>query len=168
MSEETREVLNQLLGQFFGYNSEADNLAYCLADAGYPAISEIYHTKFAHFFTGDVMADGVSELMDMLDARSVRKALSANEMDYQGNLEAIFADNAEMCKNCRKAIINVIELAEINSDYEVKIWAEELLMKFMPYYKQARVWSEFARRYNHNENYSDFNIHFAELTSYIK
>ena len=166
MSKETREALNYLMGTFFGNNSEADNLAYCLADSCYPAISEIYHQKFAHFFTGDVMADGVSELMDMLDARPVRLAVAENSNDYEGNLAAIFNDNVDMCSRCRETIIKIIDLAELNDDYEVKIWAEELLMKFMPYYKQARVWDEFAKRYE--GDYKSFNIHFAELTTYIQ
>lgn len=166
MSNETRDALNYLLGTFFGNNSEADNLAYCLADACYPDISEIYHQKFAHFFTGDVMADGISELMDKLDARPIRLAVPENDTDYAGDLVAIFTDNETMCKNCREAIIKIIDLAELNDDYEVKIWAEELLMKFVPYYKQARVWAKFAKRYEND--YKSFNIHFSDLTTYIQ
>lgn len=103
--------------------------------------------------------------MDLLDARSVRKSVAAHEEDFKGDLAAIFEGNAKMCSRCREAIINVIDLAELNGDYEVKIWGEELLMKFMPYFKQARVWAEYAQRYA--GDWKSFNIHFKDLTTYI-
>lgn len=165
ISEETLDALNLLLGQFFTHNSEADNFAYNLAMAGYPQISDIYHHSFAHFFVGDEMADGLSNLMDMLDSRAVRKVNNAHEEDYQGNLTAIFADNVIMCEKCRNSILNVIELAELNQDVEVKLYCEELLMKFMPYYKQARIWSQFAQRYE--GDFKSFDIHFEDITTYI-
>lgn len=165
VSDETKEKLNELIGEFFSRNSEADNFAYNLAHSCYPIISEVYHKNFAHFFTGDDMADSVSGLMDMLDIRAVRKAVAEHVDDYQGNLTAIFADNESMCVRCRDKIIEVVELAELNNDFEVKIWGEELLMKFMPYFKQARVWLEFAKRYEND--WKSFNIHFEDLTTYI-
>lgn len=165
ISEETKEQLNLLLGDFFGHNSEADNLAYNLADSCYPNISTIYHKSFAHFFTGDEMADGISDLMDLLDARPVRKAVSAHEVNYNGDIKKIFFDNLEMCDRCRSAIIKGIELAEMNEDVEVKIYLEELLMKFMPYRKQASVWAKYAERYEND--YKSFNIHFNDITTYI-
>lgn len=165
ISEETKIKMNELIGEFFGNNSEADNLAYNLAYAGYPLISEIYHHSMAHFFTGDTMADGASGFLDLLDARAIRIMVPANDADYGGNLSSLFADNAIMCENCRAKIIDVIELAELNGDYEVKIWGEELLMKFLPYYKQARVWAEFAKRYE--GDYKSFEVHFEDLTTYI-
>ena len=165
MSEETRKALNELMGNFFSNNSEADNLAYNLAISGYPMISEIYHHSFAHFFTGDDMADAISGLMDQLDARAVRTANPAHGTDYEGNLEAIFADNVIMCDKCRRMIIDVIDTADMNYDAEVRILLEELLIKFMPYYKQARVWDTFCKRYK--DDYKGFEVHFADLTTYI-
>lgn len=165
MSEETRQALVHLLGEFFGHNSEADNLAYNLAIADYPIISDIYHHSFAHFFTGDEMADGISGIMDQLDARAVRLANPAHDIDYQGNLEAIFADNKAMCERCREAIITTIDLADMNGDPEVRIFAEELLMKFMPYYKQARVWDVFCKRYK--DDWKGFEVHFEDITTFI-
>ena len=165
MSEETRQALNTLLGSFFSHNSEADNLAYNFAIAGYPTISDIYHHSFAHFFTGDAMADGISGLMDNLDARAIRMANPAHDVDYAGNLEAMFADNADMCRRCREMIMNVIDVADMNGDAEVRIFTEELLMKFMPYFKQARVWDTFCKRYK--DDYKGFEVHFEDLTTYI-
>lgn len=165
MSEETRQTLNALLGSCFSNNSEADNLAYNLAIAGYPMISEIYHHSFAHFFTGDAMADAISGLMDNLDARAIREQNPVHDNDYEGNLEAIFADNAEMCNGFRNRILDAIEIADFQGDAEVRIFLEELLMKFMPYFKQARVWDMFCKRYK--EDWKGFEVHFEDITTYI-
>lgn len=165
VSEETRDKLNELLGEFFYMNSCADNFAYNIDVSGYELISEVYHKSFAHAFTGDDFADGISNFMISLDARPIRNDVGKNDYDYNGNLVAIFADNVEMCKNCRKKILELIELAELNEDCEVKIWGEELLMKFVPYYKQARVWEEFSKKYEND--YMSLNVYFKELTKHI-
>ena len=165
MSEETRFALNELMGSFFANNAEADNIAYNLAIAGYPMISDIYHHSFAHFFTGEQMADSISALMDKLDARAIRTRIEAHDGDYEGNLEAMFADNATMCARCRDMIINVIDIADMNGDAEVRIALEELLMRFMPYYKQARIWDTYCKKYR--DDSKGFEIHFADLTTYI-
>lgn len=166
MSEETKQKLNQLLGKFFGYNSKADNFAYNLAFYSYPNISEIYHKSFAHYFTGDEMADMISDFMDLLDAKAQREVVEANTEDYNGDIAKIFEDNLQMCEDCRTSIMEVIDTADFNNDYEVKIKFEELLISFMPYRKQAQVWATFAKRYEND--WKTFDIYFKDLTKYIK
>lgn len=165
MTEETREKLNSLLANFFSKNSQADNIAYNLAFYAMPLCSKIYHKSFAHFFTGDDMADMLSDFMDLLDTRAERKEVAANIKDYNGDILAIFQDNLDMCNRCRNAIIDAIDTADFNGDYEVRIKMEELLITFMPYRKQADVWAKFAERYK--EDYKSFDVHFADITTYI-
>lgn len=163
ISEETREQLNGLVGLSFDANSVVDNFAYNLAYYNYPNIEEIVHEYFAHKFPD--FADFLTDMMIELDARPVRKAMEAHDKDYQGNLVKIFEDNLFMCDDYRRAIIQVIEVAELNEDYEVKIKLEEFLAMFNTYRKQASVWYEYAKRYE--GDYKTFDVHFEEFTKYI-
>ena len=70
-----------------------------------------------------------------------------------------------MCEDYRRAIIQVIEVAELNEDYEVKIKLEEFLTMFNNYRKQASVWYKYAKRYE--GDYKSFDVHFEEFTKYI-
>lgn len=163
MSEETREQLNELVKISFDANAVVDNLAYNLAYYDYPNIEKIIHGSFAHKFP--VFADILTDMMLELDARPVRKAIFAHEEDYEGNLVKIFEDNLNMCEEYRRAIIQVIEVAELNEDYEVKIKLEEFLSMFNTYRKQASVWYKYAKRYEND--HKAFDVHFSDFTKYI-
>ena len=71
-----------------------------------------------------------------------------------------------MCNEYRQMIIETIDIAEMNSDYEIKIGLEEFLVKFLPYIKQVNIWLDYAKRYN--GNYKSFNVHFPEISSLVK
>ena len=92
-------------------------------------------------------------------------ALRQHDKDYNGDLSKIFEDNLSMCDDYRRAIIQVIEVAELNEDYEVKIKLEEFLTMFNNYRKQASVWYKYAKRYE--GDYKSFDVHFEEFTKYI-
>ena len=163
ISEETRNHLNELVRLSFDANSVVDNLAYNLAYYDYPNIEKILHGSFAHKFP--VFADTITDMMIELDARPVRKTVNSHEEDYNGDLIKIFEDNLSMCDDYRRAIIQVIEVAELNEDYEVKIKLEEFLSMFNNYRKQASVWYKYAKRYD--GDYKSFDVHFEEFTKYI-
>ena len=163
MSEETRDQLNELVRLSFDANSVVDNFAYNLAYYDYPNIEGIVHGSFAHKFPE--FADILTDMMIELDARPIRKSIETHDKDYNGDLLKIFEDNLSMCDDYRKAIIQVIEVAELNEDYEVKIKLEEFLTMFNNYRKQASVWYKYAKRYE--GDYKSFDVHFEEFTKYI-
>ena len=163
ISEETRDQLNELVRLSFDANSVVDNFAYNLAYYDYPNTEGIVHGSFAHKFPE--FADILTDMMIELDARPIRKSIETHDKDYNGDLLKIFEDNLSMCDDYRKAIIQVIEVAELNEDYEVKIKLEEFLTMFNNYRKQASVWYKYAKRYE--GNYKSFDVHFEEFTKYI-
>ena len=163
MSEETRLQLNELVRVSFEANAVVDNFAYNLAYYDYPNIEKVVHESFAHKFPE--FADIISDMMIELDARPVRLGIGMHDKDYEGDLTEIFKDNLGMCEQYRLAIIQGIEVAELNEDYEVKIKLEEFLTMFNNYRKQASVWHKFAIRYE--GDYKSFDVHFEEFTKYI-
>ena len=163
MSEETRDQLNELVRLSFDANAVVDNFAYNLAYYDYPNIEGIVHELFAHKFPE--FADILTNMMIELDARPLRKGINTHDKDYNGDLSKIFEDNLSMCDDYRRAIIQVIEVAELNEDYEVKIKLEEFLAMFNNYRKQASVWYKYAKRYE--GDYKSFDVHFEEFTKYI-
>ena len=163
ISEATRDQLNELVKYSFDANSVVDNYAYNLAYYRYPNIEKIVHGSFAHKFPE--FADIITDMMIRLDARPVRKNVEKHEEDFDGNLYKIFEGVLGLCNDYRKSIIKVIEVAELNEDYEVKIRLEEFLVMFEHYRKQADIWFEYAKRYQ--DDYKSFDVHFADFTTLI-
>lgn len=164
MFKETYDKMNYLLGKSFDCNAQTDNFAYNIDYARYPVTADIFHHSFAHEFP--VFADTVSDLMIRLDSRPIRKQINGYDKDYEGDLAAIFADNLLMCETYRQDIIDTIEVAEFNGDYEVKIKLEEFLLGFVPYRKQADIWAEMAKRYE--GNYKSFEARMETFTTFIE
>ena len=164
ISEGTRDQLNELLRYSFDANATIDNYAYNLAYYRYPNIEKIVHKDFAHKFPE--FADILSDMMIELDARPVRLGLPDHIEDYKGDLLGLFEQILGLCNTYRNSIIKVIEMSELNDDYEVKIKLEEFLVMFEPYRKQADIWCEYARRYK--EDYKSFDVHFDDITTLIK
>lgn len=163
IGESTKEKLINLVTKTFQMNSFCDNIAYNLDGCDFAIISDVFHHSFAHHFPE--IADDLTGLMVQLDSQAIRGQLSEDSMDYNGNLVAMFADLVAECEKYRDEIIKTIEIAEYSGDYEVKIYGEEYLMQFMPYYKQARVWAKFAKQYEND--LKSFDIHFKDFTTYI-
>lgn len=163
MSQETYNKLNELLERCFSMNSFSDNVAYNLGFYDYRNMESIYHTQWAHFFTGDKMADALSDMMLSLDARPIRLPVAGYERDYEGNLVEMFDDNLRAAEEFRTAIVQTLEVAELNEDTEVKLALEDFLMEFVPYRKQAEVWARYAHRYEGNER--SLEQRFGNLTT---
>ena len=162
ISEETRKQLNELLYKSFDCNAQADNFAYNLDYMRYPNIAAIYHESYAHVFPQ--LADEISSLMIKVNARPVRKATHEYSEEYT-DIVSLFADNDRMTEDYRRAIRKVIDVAEDNDDYEVKIAMEEFLVDFLPYVKQSDVWRYKAEEYKNSPR--QFNVHFKTITTFI-
>jgi hypothetical protein len=163
IAQETCDKLNLLIAKTFEMNAFADNAAYNIDFSQYPQTSELYHEVFAHHFPA--IADVLSSLMIKLNARPVRYPLPGYTDDYDGNIRKIFEDTATMCEIYRKEIIATIEIAEDNSDFEVKIALEDFLLKFLPYRKQADIWATEAARYE--DDYKSFDARIPVFTTFI-
>lgn len=163
MTEETRTKLNDVLTHSFLLNMICDNLVYEIDFNVYPKTSEIVHEAFAHYWP--VVADEWSNLAIKLNAKPVRGNLVFEYTDHEGDLSKIFEEIAKETENYRKEIIDLIDVADLNGDAEVKIKAEEILVSIMPYRKQADIWAEEAKRYV--GNYKSFDARFAGFTTMI-
>ena len=164
ISEETKFQLDELVRYSFDANAIVDNYAYNLAYYRFPNIEEIVHLNFAHKFPE--FSDVITDMMVRLDARPIRKGLKDHTEDFNGDLYKIFEGILGLCNDYRISIINVIDTAEMNGDYEVKIRLEEFLIMFEPYRKQADVWFEYAKRYK--DDYKSFDVHFEDITTFIQ
>ena len=152
-----------LLKDFFDANAASDNIAYWLGYNYYNNIEKLYHEKWAHAFPGDIFADGLSAFMLKLDIRPVRYGLQDHEYDY-ADLVEVFEDNKKIVENLREDVVSLVEVAEMNDDLEVKLYAEKLVEILVDYYKQAEEWEHVAK----NTTPSDMNIHIKDYTNFIK
>lgn len=161
VSQETTQKLNELVERYFSMNGFSDNLAYNFAHYDYRNIEKIYHAAWAHWFTNEV--DSVTDMMLSLDARPVRLPVAGYDKDYKGNLVEMFDDNLRAAEEFREAIVQTLDVAELNDDVEVKLALEDFLMNFVPYRKQAEVWARYAHRYEGNER--SLEQRFGQLTT---
>ena len=163
VSETTINKLQLLLKSFFNANAKSDNIAYWLGYNYYNNIEKIYHEKWAHAFPGDDFADGLSNFMLKLDIRPVRIGLESHDYDYKDLVE-VFEDNKNMIESLLNEVHELIEIAEMNDDVEVKLYAEELSLLILDYFKQAEEWEHVSKTTTPN----DMNIHIEHYTNFIK
>ena len=160
ISNATYESLNDFLGKCFQMNSFCDNIAYNLGYKKMVITEPIFHEKFAHVFPG--LADFVSDLMLKVEARPVRKALNEDSYEYENNV-SMFADLKNAIDKYRADIIKVIEIAEINDDYEIKIDMEGFLSEFKKYLDQVNTWNLKAEQYG--DKVQKFDHDFPSFTT---
>lgn len=158
ISDSTYKELINLLRASFDANEKADDCAYDLDYRFLTNASDIYHHSVAHKYPE--LADEISELLIKENARPYRE----KELPYSSVIE-IFESNLKIAKDYQSQIIQAINTAEYNEDYEVKIALEEFLLKFLPYIKQAEMWVEKAKAYQGQE--VQFDIHFQDVSPYI-
>ena len=163
VSEATVNKMQELLRAFFDANAKSDNIAYWLGYNYYNNIEKLYHEKWAHAFPSDIFADGLSNFMLKLDVRPVRYGLEDHDYDYNDLIEA-FEDNKKLAEDLVELVHGLIEVAEMNDDIEVKIYAESLSEVVLDYFKQAEEWEHVAK----NTTAADMNIHIEHYTNFIK
>lgn len=163
VSEATINKMQLLLRSFFNANAKSDNIAYWLGYNYYNNIEKVYHEKWAHAFPSDLFADGLSNFMLKLDIRPVRIGLEDHDRDYD-NLVEVFEDNKALAEGLVNEVHELIEIAEMNDDVEVKLFAEELALLVLDYFKQAEEWDHVAK----TTTPADMNIHIDHYTNFIK
>lgn len=162
MTEETRSQLNKVITASFLLNMICDNLVYEIDYNVLPVTAKIVHAGYAHFWPK--LADVWSDLAIQLNAKPVRGNLNAETLrDYQGNLDEIFEDMLKATDEYRAMVIDLIGVADINDDVEVKVKAEEMLLTIAAYRKQAFIWATEAKRYN--GDYKTFDARIESFTT---
>ncbi len=160
ISEIVYNKINEVLKLSFQCNAEADNFAYNLDFLNFYNIGTFYHNNFAHVFPE--LADKITDFMKQINIRAIRLGLSDYIEKYQ-NLNAIFSDNLSMIQNYRQNIKELIELADINNDYEIKIFFEQFYIDTIKYEKQACEWLEYSKKLSEEI----FELNFKNLTHFL-
>ena len=163
MAEETRMKLNEVLTHSFLLNMICDNLVYEIDYNVYPLTSELVHESFAHHWPA--VADEWSNLAIQLNAKPVRSGIDYDRHDHNGDLAEIFKEMLLATEAYRRHVIELITVAELNDDVEVKIRGEELLAQMMPYRKQVDIWAQKAEQYR--GNYKSFDARIRSFTTQI-
>ena len=159
ISEETRSGLNKLLQKTFQGNSFSDNIAYNLDIKGFVQTEPIFHEKFAHIWGN--FSDQLSEFMTKLNARPVRYSLEENSNEYM-NIVDMFYDVKLYFDTYRKAVLDLMDVAEMNGDKEVVVELENFWSSKLIYLKQVNIWLTKAKQYeNHPERFDEV---FEEIT----
>ena len=162
MTEKTEESLNRILQILFGGNAKIDNLYYNLQHLYLNNLADAIHVPVAHKLTE--LADKVSDLIDQLGGRPVRYGTTDYSEKYE-NAAKVFSQLSNYFEELRKDVILSIDDADMNDDVEVRIWLENFLVEeVLPLRKQASEWLNATNKLID----SDFNIHIADYTHYLK
>lgn len=156
ISQSTYEMLNEFLRLNFQMNSFCDNIAYNLGFQKMVGVENIFHEKFAHQFPA--FADIISTAMLQLEARPIRKSLNEDVKEYDNYVD-MFSDLKQTVDKYRKDILKLIEVAELNSDVEIKIIAEKFLEDFMKYVDQVNLWYKKSKEYGDDVERFDHDFH---------
>lgn len=160
MSRDSYEGMNKLVAMLFDANAVIDNLAYSLDYHYYNRIAEVVHHYVAHAMPA--LADEVSDQMLKLSARPVRYPIGGYLTDYEEPVD-VFKALVETLGNLRQHVRELIEIADLNDDDEVRIFAEEFLMKLLDYVKQSEEWLDAAGKMDANK----LNVHIKKYTHFI-
>ncbi len=164
--KQVENLLNKLMNLCFYSNLVADDIAYQLQTTlDLDQAGEIYHTNFAHWFTGDSAADLLSSIMITSNIQPKRESLKKDEVTY-GNITEAFEKNVQLFEELRRTTIDTIDELE----YDVKnkqliIQLEDFLVSVIGMLRKSNIVASKARSYeNDNEAYK-FEHWFSEFMS---
>ena len=163
ISEETVNVLNDLLKEFFKGNSVADNIAYNLDAMGLHKCAAIYHENFAHYFPSE--ADVITERMTKLNAKAVRRGFSGDENTYSSITEA-FRASFDLAEHMRERILNAIDILDYDiNNKEVILMLEDVSVSMLDKLYMSNVWFQYAEYYDKKEKVMQFDQNFDKFFS---
>ena len=159
--EETYNALNELTKMCFEMNAVADNIYYNMADLYYNHSAELFHHSYAHAWPQ--VADMISDEMLKLNARPVRLPVDGSSEKYD-NLELMMAVNAAAVNKVFEKCKEIVELADMLEDVEIRIFGENLLNDvLLNYVKQSDEWLAVIKTVPAYQ----FDIHFEDYTHFI-
>lgn len=161
LHEETYNALNELVKMCFEMNAVADNIYYNMANLYYNNSAEKFHHSYAHAW-GSV-ADMISDEMLKLNARPVRLPVGGSEEEYD-SLELMMAVNAAAVNKVFEKCKEIVDLADMLDDVDIRIFGENLLNGvLLNYVKQADEWLKVTK----SVPAYHFDIHFDDYTHFI-
>ena len=161
ISEETVNVLNDLLKEMFKANSVADNIAYNLDGMGLHNCAGIYHEKFAHVWPE--LADDISGCMTKLNAKAVRRSFPGDENTYASITEA-FNSSLSLVEHIRDRVLNAIDVLDYDiNNKEVILELEDLAEDILDILYMSNVWSQYAEYYDKKEKVMQFDQNFDKF-----
>ena len=159
--EETYNALNELTKMCFEMNAVADNIYYNMADLYYNHSAELFHHSYAHAWPQ--VADMISDEMLKLNARPVRLPVDGSSEKYD-NLELMMAVNAAAVNKVFEKCKEIVDLADLLDDVDIRIFGENLLNGvLLNYVKQADEWLKVIK----SVPAYHFDIHFDDYTHFI-
>ena len=161
MSENSYKKMNKLAGECFNANAIIDNLAYSLEFHYFSEIAKIVHLCVAHVMPE--WADLVTDKMLELSARPKREDINGYGEDYS-ELPAIFDVLYTTLRDLLESTRDLISIADINEDDEVRIFAESFLERISVFVKQAEEWKNAAAVLDAQS----LNIHIKQYTHFIE
>lgn len=165
-NKDVENLLNQLMNLCFYSNLVADDIAYQLQTVmDLDQTGEIYHTHFAHWFTGDSAADLISSIMINSNIQPKRASLKKDEITYS-NIIDVFTKNVELFENLRKETISVIDSLEYDiSNKELIIQLEDFLVSIVGMLRKSNVILSKAQAYEKDSEAYKFEHWFADFMS---
>lgn len=161
MSLESYNELNKLVGECFNANAVVDNLAYNLDYHYFNEIGKVVHLCVAHKLPE--FADEITDKMLELSARPIRVDIGGYKDEYN-DLTKIFEVLHETLKGLLNSTRELISIADLHDDDEVRIFSEEFLMKVSIYVKQAEEWINASKSMDAHT----LNVHIKEYTHSIQ
>ena len=159
--EETYNALNELTKMCFEMNAVADNIYYNMADLYYNHSAELFHHSYAHAWPQ--VADMISDEMLKLNARPVRLPVDGSSEKYD-NLELMMAVNAAAVNKVFEKCKEIVDLADMLDDVDIRIFGENLLNGvLLNYVKQADEWLQVTKTVPAYQ----FDIHFSDYAHFI-
>lgn len=161
--KEIETLLNQLMNLCFYSNLVADDIAYQLQTVmDLDQTGEIYHTHFAHWFTGDSAADLISSIMINSNIQPKRASLKKDEITYS-NITEVFSKNVELFENLRRETINVLDNLEYDiSNKELTIQLEDFLVSVTNMLRKSNIILGKAQAYDKDGEAYKFEHWFAD------
>lgn len=105
----------------------------------------------------------VSDFMLEQSVRPTRKDIGGYQEEYK-DLKEIFAVLKKVFMELRDFTKLIIESADMEGDDEVRIFAEEFLMRILPFIKQSEEWINISEILDAQT----INIHIEDYTHFIK
>lgn len=160
MSVNSYNSMNALASMCFNANAIIDNLAYSLDYHYYTKIADIVHHNVAHVMPA--WADDITDQMLQLSARPTRLDIGGYDKDYE-DLKEVFDVLMKTLIGIRNATKELIEIADMDEDDEVRIFGEDFLGKVQPFIKQVDEWINAANKLDPQT----LNIHIKDYTHFI-
>ena len=156
---EVANKLNELMNLCFQCNLIADDIAYQLCTVlGEDEVGNLYHHHIAHFFTGDLAADFMSDVMIQSNIQPKRSALKDNNETYKSIADA-FDANVKLFEQLREKIIVTLDELEMKAENrQLCVRLEDFLVVVVDMLRKSNIMSGKANEYETGKDLYQFEL----------